>query len=155
MGCQREGNEGTPEEGKGSSRNQGKAGSECSAQIYLLPSFPSFHLYLRGRVADRFCVQREKRRKELLEKEKEKAELEKKELELTKLRQQLQEQETRSKTDSEDKKEDEFGTVPVVDAPKDEERSESATDEDSDEENVPPPSTPPETAWITVPEGSS
>lgn len=54
-----------------------------------------------------------------------------------------------------DKKEDESGTVPLVETPKEEDKSESTTDEDSDEENVPPPSTPPETAWITVPEGSS
>ncbi|KAG8214091.1 hypothetical protein J3R82DRAFT_10849 [Butyriboletus roseoflavus] len=99
-------------------------------------------------------LEREKRRKELIEKEKEKAELEKKELELTKLRQQLQEQESKSKADS-DKKEDESSSVPTVEVPKDEDKSESTTDEDSDEESVPPPSTPPETAWITVTERSS
>jgi len=99
-------------------------------------------------------LEREKRRKELIEKEKEKADLEKKELELTKLRQQLQEHEARNKGESE-KSEDEPGSTPNVEVPKDEDKSENNTDEDSDEENVPPPSTPPETAWINVPEGSS
>ncbi|KAI9571183.1 hypothetical protein HD554DRAFT_2203657 [Boletus coccyginus] len=99
-------------------------------------------------------LEREKRRKELIEKEKEKVELEKKELELTKLRQQLQEQENRSKTES-DKSEDECGSVPGAEVPKDDDKSESNMDEDSDEENVPPPSTPPEITWINVPEGSS
>ena len=118
--------------------------------LFFCRAFHHFHLYL----AHRHRAQREKRRKELIEKEKEKADLEKKELELTKLRQQLQEHEARNKGESE-KSEDEPGSTPNVEVPKDEDKSENNTDEDSDEENVPPPSTPPETAWINVPEGSS
>ncbi|KIJ18559.1 hypothetical protein PAXINDRAFT_70788 [Paxillus involutus ATCC 200175] len=99
-------------------------------------------------------LDREKRRKELLEKEKEKAELEKKDIELTKLRQQLQEQGAKNKVDVE-KDDDIVLSVSVPDPVKDEDKSERATDEDSDEENVPPPSTPPECAWISVLDGSS
>ncbi|KAG1751425.1 uncharacterized protein EDB91DRAFT_1234814 [Suillus paluster] len=82
-------------------------------------------------------LDREKRRKELLEKEKEKAELEKKELELAKLRQQLQEQEAKD-------------NLPVEKSTKDDDKGEPSTDEDSDEENIPPPSTPPEAVRIQV-----
>ncbi|KAG1715627.1 hypothetical protein ID866_1551 [Astraeus odoratus] len=89
-------------------------------------------------------LDREKRRKEAIEKENEKVELEKKELELTKLRQQLQEHESKAKaTDSEKKADD---VVIAMDA-KEEDKSESGSDEDSDEENVPPASTPPEGLW--------
>ncbi|KAF9227173.1 P-loop containing nucleoside triphosphate hydrolase protein [Gyrodon lividus] len=98
-------------------------------------------------------LDREKRRKELLQKEKEKAELEKKDLELSKLRQQLQEQESKNKVDAE-KDEDIAVPISIPDVAKDEDKSESVTDEDSDEENVPPPSTPPD-AWISVVEGLS
>ncbi|KAF8840717.1 P-loop containing nucleoside triphosphate hydrolase protein [Paxillus ammoniavirescens] len=99
-------------------------------------------------------LDREKRRKELLEKEKEKAELEKKDVELNKLRQQLQEQGAKNKVDVE-KDDDIVLSVSVPDPVKDEDKNERATDEDSDEENVPPPSTPPECAWISVLDGSS
>ncbi|KAF9241862.1 hypothetical protein BU15DRAFT_87086 [Melanogaster broomeanus] len=84
-------------------------------------------------------LEREKRRKELLAKEKEKAELENKELELAKLRQQLQDAEAKNAINAEDTDEDKSG---------------STTDDDSDEENI-PPSTPPESVWISVRDGSS
>ncbi|KAH7888909.1 hypothetical protein F5I97DRAFT_764989 [Phlebopus sp. FC_14] len=98
-------------------------------------------------------LDREKRRKELLEKEKEKAELEKKELELTKLRQQLQDQEAKVKVDADKKVEEVAAAAPEL--VKEDDKSENITDEDSDEENVPPPSTPPEGAWIQVADSAS
>jgi len=104
-------------------------------------------------------LEREKRRKELLAKEKEKAELENKELELAKLRQQLQDAEAKNAINAEDtihaEKDEEFAvSVSVPEPIKDEDKSGSTTDDDSDEENI-PPSTPPESVWISVRDGSS
>jgi len=109
------------------------------------------------RISINYSTQREKRRKELVEKEKEKAELEKKELELTKLRQQLQEQETKDKVEA-DKKDEVSSPIPLpallIEESAKDDKGEPSTDEDSDEENVPPPRTPPEPVWIQVADSS-